>query len=266
MSIELKVFELTENIDYGRNIARIDSEFMKKINVRVGDIIEIEGTRKTVAIAINSYSIDTSFKNIRIDDITRRNAGIDIGEMVKIRKIEIKEARSVTLTPIEKDIIVQVSPTLVRQYLCKKPIMKGDIIMPSPIVKRGKNSSNLFDDFFGPDFMEMFFTPFSGSIKFIVLETIPKGAVMISDKTDLKIEKQLRASSNLNLTLEDTLYKKLICVKKKPNIKIMIEVKTEKDIEKLSKNSYINKYENKSEIIYFVENWYYKKYKEKEKL
>ncbi|MEM0333431.1 MAG: hypothetical protein QXX30_03135, partial [Candidatus Aenigmatarchaeota archaeon] len=42
--VKLKVGELTSKEEAGRGIARIDSEIMKKIGVREGDIIELEGT------------------------------------------------------------------------------------------------------------------------------------------------------------------------------------------------------------------------------
>ncbi len=188
--IKLKVGELTERMEAGRGIIRIGSEFMQELGIKEGGVVELEGTRKTAAIAVRSYPSDVGLKIIRMDGITRRNCGSGVGEITKVRKAEVNEAISVTLAPAEKGVIIQISPNLVRQNIYKRPVVKGDIIVPSPVVKRRGNSSNLFDDFFGPDFMEMFFTPFSENTRFIVTATEPKGPVVISDATDMKIEKR----------------------------------------------------------------------------
>ena len=187
--IRLKIGELTERGEAGRGIVRIGSEFMQELGIREGDIIEIEGSRKTAGIAVRSYPSDVGLKIARIDGIMRRNCGTGVSEYVKIRKTEVKEARSVTLAPAQKGLVIHISPNLIRQNIFKRPVVKGDIIVPSPVVRRrGNSSGGFFEDFFGTDFVDMFFTPMVGETRFIVTHTEPKGVVTITDATDLEIQ------------------------------------------------------------------------------
>ena len=188
--IRLKVGELTAREEAGRGIARIDTKSMEKIGVREGDVIEIEGKRKTAAIAVRAYPADVGLNIIRMDGITRRNAGTALGEYVKVRKAEVKEARKVVIAPAEKGIIVHYSPNLMKQNLYMRAIVKGDIIVPSPALRRRRGSS-LLEEFFGVDFEEFFFPTFPGDTRFIVVNTDPKGIVQITDLTELEILPQL---------------------------------------------------------------------------
>ena len=45
--VKLKVGELTERVDYGRGIVRMSARDMKRVGVNEGDVVEIEGKRKT---------------------------------------------------------------------------------------------------------------------------------------------------------------------------------------------------------------------------
>ena len=56
--VKLKVGELTERGDFGRGIIRISANDMKRLAITEGDIVEIEGKRKTAAIAVRAYPAD----------------------------------------------------------------------------------------------------------------------------------------------------------------------------------------------------------------
>ncbi|MBI2084566.1 MAG: CDC48 family AAA ATPase, partial [Candidatus Aenigmarchaeota archaeon] len=193
--VRLKVGELTAREEAGRGIVRIDSTTMGKLNIKEGEVIEIEGTRLTAAIAVRSYPADVGLNIVRMDGITRRNAGSGVGEYVKLRKAEVKEAKSVTLAPAQKGMMIHISPNLVKQNIFMRPMVKGDIIIPAPAGRR--RSSGLFEEFFGFDFEDFFFTPFPGETRFVVISTNPGGVVRIGEITDLEIMPQLPESMRL---------------------------------------------------------------------
>jgi SpoVK/Ycf46/Vps4 family AAA+-type ATPase len=194
--VKLKVGELTERAEAGRGIIRVGSETMRELAIREGEIVEVEGSKKTAGIAVRSYPSDVGLKIARMDGIMRRNCDSGVGEYVKIHKADVKEAKHVTLAPAQKGLVIQISPNLIRQNIYKRPVVKGDIIVPSPVVRRRDRDSDFFAEFFGMEF-DAFFTPFSEDTRFVVTETDPKGIVVITDATDL--EMQPRAPDDMKL-------------------------------------------------------------------
>ncbi|MBW3022018.1 AAA family ATPase, partial [Candidatus Woesearchaeota archaeon] len=71
--VNLKVAEAVQD-DVNKGIVRIDIDYMRKMDIKPGDIVEIEGERKTVAIADRAYPGDLGLNIIRMDGICRRNA------------------------------------------------------------------------------------------------------------------------------------------------------------------------------------------------
>src|SRR5210317_2007102 len=102
----LKVAEAIQD-DVNKGIVRVDTNFMHSIGVRPGDIVELEGERKTVAIVDRAYPGDIGLDIIRMDGLIRRNAKAGIGEQVKIKKAEVKEAKKITIAPDRKGIIIR---------------------------------------------------------------------------------------------------------------------------------------------------------------
>jgi len=96
----LKVVEARAR-DAGRGIVRIDSEFMEQEGIEAGDVVIIEGTKKTAAIVWPSYPEDTGTYTIRMDGITRKNAGVGIDDKVSVKKAEVKKASKVVFSPTE---------------------------------------------------------------------------------------------------------------------------------------------------------------------
>jgi len=185
--ISLKVQEALQEEAY-KGIVRIDAQTMRQIDVRAGDIIEIEGGRKTVGIVDRSYPSDIGQNIIRMDGILRRNAKTGIGENVKIRKVEVKEAKSITIAPAQQGVMIQANNELFKQGLMGRAVVKGDIISLGGARRRRRTlSGSNFDDIFNV-FEEGFMGNFGfGSLKFIVAETNPKGAAIITENTEVKV-------------------------------------------------------------------------------
>ncbi|MEM5815478.1 MAG: CDC48 family AAA ATPase [Candidatus Aenigmatarchaeota archaeon] len=191
--VKLKVGELTSKEEAGRGIARIDSEIMKKIGVREGDIIELEGTKKTGAIARRAYPADIGLNIIRIDGITRRNAGVGVGESVIVRKANAVEAKKVVLAPADPGIVLNFSPHMIKENLFGRPVNKGDIVVPSPAYRRRANT--FFEEFFGADFEELFFNPFPSEVRLIVVNTDPTNKIVyIGEATEIEVLRKMPES------------------------------------------------------------------------
>ncbi len=122
----LKVDEAMSR-DVGRGIARIDPNVAKEMGLVAGDVVVIEGKKKTACIYWPGYPEDAGKENIRIDGITRRNAGVTIDDRVKIRKADAKHAQRVTLAPTEELRIIGAENYLL-QLLNGHVVTKGDVI------------------------------------------------------------------------------------------------------------------------------------------
>jgi len=185
--IELTVGDLSANRqDYGRGLARLSSNFMSKIGVREGNYIQVEGKRKTYLIAIRSYPNDIGLDIIRMDGIARRNCKTGVGEKVKVRKANLKEANRIVIAPAQEGVMIHTNPEYMLQNLFKRPFAKGDIFVPTPVVRR--RDIDFFGDFFESFFEDQtkFFTPF-GNIKFIVVDISPKEGGYVGEETEIEV-------------------------------------------------------------------------------
>ena len=89
-----------------QDIIRFDDEFMQKINVSVGDVIEIEGERITYAVAHSAAKMDVGKNIARIGIQVRSNAGVEINDYITIKKVIPKDAKMVELMLNTPDEII----------------------------------------------------------------------------------------------------------------------------------------------------------------
>jgi transitional endoplasmic reticulum ATPase len=125
-AVTLRVAEARSR-DVGRGIARIDPEIVEKLGLTPGDVVEISGKRKTVAICWPGYGEDAGKGIIRIDGYTRNNAGVSIDEKVTVRKIEAKKASKITLAPTEP-LRIEGAEDYLAQLLEGRVVTRGDRI------------------------------------------------------------------------------------------------------------------------------------------
>ena len=173
----LKVDEARSR-DVGRGIARIDPEAAKEMGLVAGDVIIIEGKKKTACIYWPGYPEDAGKGNIRIDGTTRRNAGVGIDDKVRVRKAQAKRAERVTLAPTEELRIVGAEGYLL-QLLNGHVVTKGDIIELNIMGRK----------------LDLVVTSFSPASE----------AVIIGDTTEIKIsEKPVKEETKIpRVTYED---------------------------------------------------------------
>jgi len=109
--------------DSGRGIARLDPDTMLKLQISPGDIIEIQGKRKTVAKVWRAPKRDWGKNIIRIDRFIRENAGVGIGDLVKVRKVNYQPAKVVILAPLKK-IELRIYGVEIGEYLKQEDTIK----------------------------------------------------------------------------------------------------------------------------------------------
>ena len=124
--VSLRVAE-AQSRDVGRGIARIDSKISSEIGFSAGDVVEIHGKKKTVAIYWPGYQEDYGKGIIRIDGYTRNNAGAGIDEKVDIKKVAAKEAKKITIAPTEP-LRITGGEEYLKRILENRVISRGDII------------------------------------------------------------------------------------------------------------------------------------------
>ncbi len=169
MELILKVNQAYPS-DSGRGIARLDPETMFRLNISPGDIIEIEGKRKTAAKVWRAPKRDWGRGIIRIDRFIRENAGANIGDNVKVRKAEYAVAKQVILAPLKKidfRIFENDVGEYLKQQLLKRPVIEGDIV---PLVG-------------APAFTGFGKYPQNQAVLLVAIKTEPKGTLIIDETT-----------------------------------------------------------------------------------
>ena len=127
--IQLRVAEANHR-DVGKRRARIDPRYMEHLGIQAGEVIELAGKRNT---AVTGWPADEEEKEadiIRIDGQTRKNAGVGLNDLLNVRKIECRQAKSVTLMPLgDSNITVDREfCDFVKNRLKGYPVSEGDEI------------------------------------------------------------------------------------------------------------------------------------------
>ncbi|EMR73685.1 AAA family ATPase, CDC48 subfamily [Thermoplasmatales archaeon SCGC AB-539-N05] len=165
----LKVAEsFQQDVGYGR--ARIDSQTRVDLNLSIGDVIKIEGTKNTAVVVWRAHPNDEGKKIVRIDNLTRKNAGTGLGDRVKIRKVEVKNAKEIVLAPlISEGQQVQFGggiENLIKKGLLKRPVTNGDTIIIPGIAL------------------------FGSALPFSIIKSVPGGVVSITEDTALMVKEE----------------------------------------------------------------------------
>ncbi|PWR71083.1 CDC48 family AAA ATPase [Methanospirillum stamsii] len=154
--------------DQGGGKARLDPETMLQLRLSPGDIIRISGRDTTVAKVWRAQLADWNQQKVRIDNFTRMNANVSIGDTVKITRVEdTMAAGTVVLAPPE-DLpknIPMADSSVILQNLIDFPVSMGDSV-PIPI---------------GMPFVQ------PQMVAYKVIELDPPEAVIITQQTEIII-------------------------------------------------------------------------------
>ncbi|HEY7571170.1 MAG TPA: CDC48 family AAA ATPase [Nitrososphaeraceae archaeon] len=160
----LKVAEANSR-DVGRRIARIDPKISEEHGLSTGDVIEIS-SEKSKASVLNwpAYEQDYGKGLIRLDGYIRNRLDVAIDDKVEIRKVETKNAKSITLAPTEPLRIIGVEG-----YLAE--VMQGQIVTKGDIIPLGIMGQRV-------DLM-------------VVSTNPPKGTLIITNSTQVIVSEEI---------------------------------------------------------------------------
>lgn len=99
VQLKLKVAEAIGK-DVGRALARIGPEDLERLQVAIGDTVEVAGKRATVCKVMPAYKELRGQSRVQLDGLTRENAGAALDEFVQVRKIAVRPAQRISLAPL----------------------------------------------------------------------------------------------------------------------------------------------------------------------
>ncbi|RLM59383.1 AAA family ATPase [Halobellus sp. Atlit-31R] len=156
-----------EKRDAGRGIARLPEPARRRLGVLSGDTVVVAGNRETVA-KVWPAGGDVPERVVLVDADTRTNAGAKIDETVRVRKVDVEDAASVTLS-MPADVAFEDDERaveLIKRAIRDRPIKPGGQI----------HFESLSED------------------PFVVSETTPDGMVRVTDATRLRLTREGRLS------------------------------------------------------------------------
>ena len=160
--VSLRVAE-AEQSDVGRKIARIDPDVAQQLRISAGDALELSSLgKKTTVLHWPAKERDRGKGLIRIDGNLRNRLDVGINDSVDIKKVQAKNAQTVTLAPTEPLRIVGAEGYL-GEYLLGSLLSTGDTI---PISIMGQR------------------------VDLVVISTKPSGPVLITDSTEMIVSEE----------------------------------------------------------------------------
>ena len=163
--------------DVGKKRARIGPDAMDFLKVTPGDVIEISGSKSSCAVVWPSDEDEKHPDVIRIDGQTRKNAGASLNDIVKIKKISSKVAKTVVLMPVNDTVTIDKEFTdFVKNRLKGLPLAQSDEISVMIL---------------------------GNSMNFKINKISPKGIVKIDRSTSLTILTETTGDKKPRLTYEE---------------------------------------------------------------
>ncbi|SEA10639.1 transitional endoplasmic reticulum ATPase [Haloplanus vescus] len=156
--IELTV-RSAEKRDAGRGIARLPEAARKRLGVLSGDAVAIEGSRETVA-KLWPARPGVPGDAILVDAETRADAGVAVGDTVRVRRASVADADRMTLrAPPTVDADRDSVRRELERTIESRPLREGDRVRVESL----------------------------DADPFVVTETRPAGAVRATDATDIRV-------------------------------------------------------------------------------
>ncbi len=174
-ALQLRVSEAPTK-DVGRALLRIDPAQLAELGLQVGDTAEIVGKRRAIGKVMPMHRELRGQGRIQMDGITRQNAGVGLDEVIVLRPITAQPAERLelvptTVAPTERDL----------DYI-------GRLLDGLPVLEQNHIRVTLFG---------------SRAADFRVESTTPKGAVLITPLTKLRVSAAPKPESARAPSYED---------------------------------------------------------------
>ncbi len=174
--LQMRIGEAKQR-DVGKKRARIGLEAMDYLKVTPSDVIEITGKKSSCAIVWPADEDDKFPDIIKIDGQTRKNISAALNDIVKIKKVTTKVAKSVILMPVNDVVTVDKEFTdFVKNRLKGLPLTPGDEISVMIL---------------------------GNSMDFKINKVSPKGVVKIDRSTTLNILTETSVDRKVRVTYEE---------------------------------------------------------------
>ncbi len=121
--------------DLGKGLARLDPADIERLGLKIGDMVELVGRRKTVGKLVPTYSAHRGRGRIQIDGVTRENAGVAIEQPLQVRPAQASDAELVVLIPMSAPPADSELRSLPRM-LAGLPVTVGDRVRVNLIGRR----------------------------------------------------------------------------------------------------------------------------------
>ncbi|BBE41650.1 CDC48 family AAA ATPase [Conexivisphaera calida] len=161
--------------DVGKSRARLNPKIFEELNLKSGDIVEIRGKSSTAALAWPSE--ETPSDSIRIDGITRRNAGVSLNDYVEIRRVKRRVAERVVLSSVGEELKVDEDfLSFLKNRLIGMPLHQDNI---ASVVLLGN------------------------PVRFKVISLKPSAIAVVDESTEIVVERSLPAVEGERVTYDD---------------------------------------------------------------
>ena len=190
--LQMMVEKVYPTDDFGKGIIPLTFEVMEMLDVSVGEAVEIEGERKTVARVWKANILDGLTEDtVRIDTFIRYNAKVSVGDRVTLRKAKIVPAKKITIAPLEEEKlhITGEMEDRIKYNIRERYLVKEDIV---PI---RKDVLEIIDD--SQEVKKQ-------TVEFMVTQVTPsKSTVVITNDTQISFEKSAVGYRKKHVSYED---------------------------------------------------------------
>ncbi|MGC9191148.1 MAG: CDC48 family AAA ATPase [Conexivisphaera sp.] len=173
-SLRLVVKEASPK-DVGKFRARLNPKSFEELNLKSGDVLEVRGKSPTAVQAWPSE--ETPPDSIRIDGMTRRNAGVSLNDYVEVRRMKRRTARRLVLSSVGEELKVDEDfLSFLKNRLMGVPLYRDNLVS---VVLLGN------------------------PVRFKVISVEPGPAAIVEEPTEIIVERSLPATEGERVTYDD---------------------------------------------------------------